>query len=245
MICTRVHLMSRPSRFQRRTLSPLLFLLLSPFQLLQWLIPRPSRLLHSRRNITMHLSLLSILSLPPVSFCSLSLLSQSTQTQHVTQTTQTFPSTPVLLTWAELAGHWVDTTTHDFFMELVPRRNAATLLPLIQQYVLPSMTIWSDEWAAYNGLDALGCMHQTVNHRKIYVDLVTGVHTNHIGSRWNAYKPKFKAHFTVQRDFIPHIYTWRRTRQPDRETFSGMWQQVMSCIYDWIISYSCCVVQCL
>ena len=97
----------------------------------------------------------------------------------------------------------VDTITHDFFMELVPRRDSATLLPLIQRYILPGTTIWSNEWAAYNGLAALGYPHQTVNHSQTYVNPPTGVHTNHIESQWNACKAKFKAHFGVQRDFTP------------------------------------------
>lgn len=50
----------------------------------------------------------------------------------------------------------VDLTTKDFFIELVPRRDAATLLPIIQRHIVPGSTIWSDQWAAYGGLNQLG-----------------------------------------------------------------------------------------
>lgn len=75
-----------------------------------------------------------------------------------------------------------DTTTEDFFMETVQLRDAAVLLPLVQRYILPGMTIWSDQWAAYNDLAALGYPHQTVNHSVQYVDPVTSIHTNHTQS---------------------------------------------------------------
>jgi len=39
-------------------------------------------------------------------------------------------------------------------MELVPQRDAATLVPIIQRLILPGSTVWSDEWAAYNQLNA-------------------------------------------------------------------------------------------
>ena len=48
----------------------------------------------------------------------------------------------------------VDLGTGSFFMELVPQRDAATLVPIIQRLILPGSTVWSDEWAAYNQLNA-------------------------------------------------------------------------------------------
>jgi transposase-like protein len=110
----------------------------------------------------------------------------------------------------------VDLTTKSFFIELVDRRDAATLLPVIQRNILPGTVIWSDEWAAYNRLPAAGYPHQTVNHSVRYVDPITGCHTNDIESRWNACKAKFKARFGVPRGALASYldeYMWRLRRE--------------------------------
>ena len=51
-------------------------------------------------------------------------------------------------------------------MEIVQRRDAATLLPIIQAHVAPGTVIHSDEWAAYNRVGNLPNVssHSVVNH---------------------------------------------------------------------------------
>ena len=55
-----------------------------------------------------------------------------------------------------IAEQWIfggyDIETKHGFLVPVARRDAATLLPIIQQWVLPNTEIWSDMWAAYNNL---------------------------------------------------------------------------------------------
>jgi len=58
--------------------------------------------------------------------------------------------------------------------------------------ILPGTTVWSDEWAAYNELNALGYVNQTANHSQHYVDLATSDHTNNIEACWAACKASFK-----------------------------------------------------
>ncbi|KAI6647453.1 hypothetical protein LOD99_12449 [Oopsacas minuta] len=52
-----------------------------------------------------------------------------------------------------LTGQWVfgifETGTNKAVMVVVPDRTTTTLLPIIQQYILPGTTIQSDEWASY------------------------------------------------------------------------------------------------
>ena len=52
------------------------------------------------------------------------------------------------------SGQWVfggvERGSGKCFLVPVKKRNAATLLPLIHEYILPGTTIYSDKWAAYN-----------------------------------------------------------------------------------------------
>ena len=80
------------------------------------------------------------------------------------------------------------------YMEMVPRRDANTLLPIIQAHVLPGTIIYSDEWRAYSQVQSLlnVSTHRTVNHSLHFVDPVTGVHTQNIESYWNRVKSRIK-----------------------------------------------------
>lgn len=80
------------------------------------------------------------------------------------------------------------------YMEVVQRRNAATLLPIIQQHVAPGSIIHSDQWAAYNSVSSLPNVssHGTVNHTLHFVDPTTGVHTQNVESYWSRVKVKLK-----------------------------------------------------
>ena len=62
-------------------------------------------------------------------------------------------------------------------MELVAQRDAATLLPIIQQHVHPGTTVWSDMWATYSHVQHIPpvAQHQTVSHSIEFVNSATGV----------------------------------------------------------------------
>lgn len=72
-------------------------------------------------------------------------------------------------------------------MEIVGRRDAATLLPIIQTHIAPVTEIHSDQWAAYTHVAGLPNVstHSVVNH---FVDPVTDTHTQHTESYWNRIK---------------------------------------------------------
>ena len=69
----------------------------------------------------------------------------------------------VLEQWV-FGGIKVGTPARKGFLVAVDRRNAATLLPILQQYVLPGTTVVSECWAAYNTIRQIGYQHWTVNH---------------------------------------------------------------------------------
>ena len=87
----------------------------------------------------------------------------------------------------DIIGKWVfglhERETKKLLLFPVQQRNSATLLPLVQQHVLPGTTIYSDQWRAYEKLGKLGYVHQTVNHSEEFVT-ETGVHTQGIERSW-------------------------------------------------------------
>ena len=74
------------------------------------------------------------------------------------------------------------------YMEVVQRRNAATLLPIIQAHTAPESIIHSDEWAAYRQVSDLPTVaaHNTVSHSLNFVDPVSGTHTQNVESYWSS-----------------------------------------------------------
>lgn len=116
-------------------------------------------------------------------------------------------------------------TTQEGFLVFVERRDAATLLPLIEQHVLPGSIIHTDEWAAYNGIHRINVQppytHQTVNHTVNFVDPVTQACTNHVENMWKKAKQKFKAMCGVNDDMLESYldeFMWRERYGPTGAT---------------------------
>uniref|UniRef100_A0A182SYA5 DDE_Tnp_IS1595 domain-containing protein n=1 Tax=Anopheles maculatus TaxID=74869 RepID=A0A182SYA5_9DIPT len=79
--------------------------------------------------------------------------------------------------------------THDIFLELVQKRDAATLHDIIMRHVAPGSTILTDGWRAYNGLENRGYSHAMVNHSENFVDPNDPfVHTQSIENLWRTHR---------------------------------------------------------
>jgi transposase-like protein len=59
-------------------------------------------------------------------------------------------------------------------MQVVPNREAQTLLAVIYEKVLNGSTIYSDCWSSYEKLSKLGYTHLTVNHTYNFLDPDSG-----------------------------------------------------------------------
>ena len=57
---------------------------------------------------------------------------------------------------------------------------STTLMPIIEQYMLPGTTIISDLWKAYANVGNMGNQHLTVNHSVNFVDPLIMATTNHV-----------------------------------------------------------------
>ena len=95
-----------------------------------------------------------------------------------------------------------DIDTKESFMVSVDRRDAQTLLPIIQQFIMPSTTVVSDMWGAYNALNNMGYQHLTVNHSINFVEPVTHATTNHVELVWQKAKEKNKCRFGTHRQML-------------------------------------------
>ncbi|CAF1086373.1 unnamed protein product [Brachionus calyciflorus] len=79
------------------------------------------------------------------------------------------------------------------YPELVPDRNAETLLSIIYEKCLPDSIIFSDCWASYNKISELkDFKHKTISHTLYFLNPDTGRCTKRIESFWNSSKHRFK-----------------------------------------------------
>ena len=105
-----------------------------------------------------------------------------------------------------------DTTTKCSHVQLVDDRRAETLIPIIQKFVRPGSTVFSDQWAAYRQLNQLGYHHATVNHSQNFIDPTTGTCTNAIEAYWSRAKRHVRLHWLSRRDQLPlriDEFLWR------------------------------------
>lgn len=104
------------------------------------------------------------------------------------------------------------------FVLTVPNRTAGTLLPIIQRYILPNTNVSSDSWPAYNHINDLkeNYKHNTVNHKRNFVDPITKTHTQHIERMWREVKRVKKRYEGIScKDVDAHLaeYQWRERNQ--------------------------------
>ena len=72
------------------------------------------------------------------------------------------------------------------YTKIIPDASSATLLPIIQQKVVPDSIVYSDCWRGYNVLDVSDFKHFRINHSKLFADKKN--HINGIENFWNQAK---------------------------------------------------------
>ncbi|CAL4126121.1 unnamed protein product [Meganyctiphanes norvegica] len=103
--------------------------------------------------------------------------------------------------------------TKEVFMIRVKDRTRATLYEAIKKHILPGTTIISDEWAAYKTLEEEGFQHQTICHKRNFVDpLDKKIHTQNIENQWRYAKKNYPDNSTSEslRDSYLQEYLYRK-----------------------------------
>ncbi|XP_052901362.1 uncharacterized protein LOC128309171 [Anopheles moucheti] len=79
--------------------------------------------------------------------------------------------------------------TKEIFLEIVEKRDRATLHNLVLNNVDRNSTVVTDCWAAYGGLEQHGYRHNRVNHSENFVDPGNrDIHTQNIENLWRHVK---------------------------------------------------------
>ena len=98
------------------------------------------------------------------------------------------------------------------------KRDSATLVPLIKEYVEAGSTIITDCWKAYDCLSREDFQHLTVNHSINFVDPETGAHTQNVECQWWQIKRSLPSTHTRSDDafgFYLAEYMWRKKHADD------------------------------
>lgn len=120
----------------------------------------------------------------------------------------------------------IDPNTHRIAVTRVAHRDANTLIPIILTTTLPGVTIYSDQWAAYNTLAAQGHPHFTVNHSIEFVNhtAIGDIHTQLIENQWHCIKEFLRQRKAYRRDNLEsyiHEYCFRKNLA---DSFSKCWE---------------------
>lgn len=133
------------------------------------------------------------------------------------------------------------------FIVPVEDRSAATLLPIIEEYVAPCefvgskgvfsgvltflvAHIYSDLWRAYGGIERLphGYTHWRVNHSQNFIDPATGANTQRIESLWQKFKHRHKKEYgTASTTLASYIgqYVWMN-QFGGEDVMYNLWSQI-------------------
>lgn len=78
------------------------------------------------------------------------------------------------------------------YAQVIPNKEAATLIPIICSQVAPYSVIWTDEHRSYSRLRNFDFFHGTVCHKFEFINNLTGVNTQCVESFHNAMKYAIK-----------------------------------------------------
>ncbi|MCH6585392.1 MAG: IS1595 family transposase, partial [Proteobacteria bacterium] len=76
------------------------------------------------------------------------------------------------------------------YTKIIPDAKASTLMPIIQEKVIPDSIVYSDGWRGYNVLDVSEFKHYRINHSKLFADRHN--HINGIENFWNQAKRQMR-----------------------------------------------------
>lgn len=89
------------------------------------------------------------------------------------------------------------------YTKIIPDAKAATLMPIIEERIMPDSVVFSDSLSSYNILDVSCFKHCRINHSELFADKKN--HINGIENFWNQAKRHLRRFNGVPRNHF-HLY---------------------------------------
>lgn len=109
----------------------------------------------------------------------------------------------------------------------IPDAKATTLMPIMQERILPDSVVYTDSLSSYNVLDVACFKHYRINHSELFADRKN--HINGIENFWNQAKRHLRKFNGVPRDHF-HLYLkeceWRFNTPDPKEQLNQLKQLV-------------------
>ncbi|MFA6283160.1 MAG: IS1595 family transposase [Desulfurivibrionaceae bacterium] len=105
------------------------------------------------------------------------------------------------------------------YTKIIPNAKATTLMPIMQERIMPDSVVYTDCLSSYNVLDISCFKHYRINHSELFADRKN--HINGIENFWNQAKRHLRKFNGVPTDHF-HLYLkeceWRFNNQkPDKQ----------------------------
>ncbi|USN50172.1 MAG: IS1595 family transposase [Myxococcales bacterium] len=84
------------------------------------------------------------------------------------------------------------------YTAIIPNAKTETLLPIVEEKVLPDSIVYTDTFKSYNALDVSAFHHMRINHSKLFADKQN--HINGIENFWNQAKRNLRKFNGIKQD---------------------------------------------
>jgi len=113
------------------------------------------------------------------------------------------------------------------YTKIITDARAATLIPIIEEKVVPDSIVYSDSWKGYDVLDVSDFKHLRINHTQLFADKRN--HINGIENFWNQAKRHLRKFNGVPKEHFPLFLKeceWRFNNPNPQDQLRHMKQMV-------------------
>ena len=89
------------------------------------------------------------------------------------------------------------------YTQVIPDASGKTLIPIIEDRIMPDSIVYSDYWRGYDVLDVSEFKHYRINHSKVFADKQN--HINGIENFWNQAKRHMRKFNGIPAKHFPYF----------------------------------------